>query len=303
MVDVVVVGHVGRDLVLVVDEVPDAGGGTAVRERHELLGGAANQAVGVRQMGWTAGLVGAIGSDAAAELVLDGARHDGLDVDGVVRRDGVPTALFVDVVTTDGSRRLLEHVPDALALTADDVRRSAGLLGSARAVLVQAQQPAAAVRAAAEVAHENGVLLAFDGALDKADPPGGVPAAVLRADAEEAAQLAGRRLTSPEDAVDAARDLVGRLAHVVAVSTGEEDVVVWSGGHVVLPLLGADPADVTGGGDAFLVGLVSGLLRGHDETTAAWWAAAAAALTVATVGGRPDLDERRVAELADRSRR
>src|SRR5690606_41541354 len=58
---------------------------------------------------------------------------------------------------------------------------------------------------------------------------------------------------------------------------------------------------ISGGGDAFVAGLVRGLLAGSGAETAGWWAPAAAALTVARLGGRPDLDVERVAARADRA--
>lgn len=62
MNEVVVVGQVARDLVLVVDEVPGPGGTAAVRERREMLGGkGANIAVGLAQLGAPVALVGGRG--------------------------------------------------------------------------------------------------------------------------------------------------------------------------------------------------------------------------------------------------
>ena len=99
MSGIVVVGQVGRDLVLTVEELPAAGSAAAVLERQELLGGkGANQAVGCRQLGAEVGLVGVVGTDPAGEAVLAQAAGDGIDVGAVVRRSGAPTALLVDLV-------------------------------------------------------------------------------------------------------------------------------------------------------------------------------------------------------------
>jgi ribokinase len=168
MVDVVVVGHVGRDLVLEVDDVPGPGAGASVRARQERAGGAVNQAVAARQLGLSAALVAAVGDDDAGTAVLADARADDIDVTGVVRRPGVPSALFVDVVPHDGARRLLEHVPESLGLTAPDVFDAAHLLTQARAVIVQAQQPSDAVREAVRIAADAGALVVLDGSTDRA---------------------------------------------------------------------------------------------------------------------------------------
>src|SRR5688500_1092823 len=106
MDDVVVVGQVGRDLVLVVDEVPEAGGTTPVRERREMLGGkGANIAVGLAQLGAPVALVGVVGDDDVGGRLIARAGADGIATDAVVRRPECATALFVDVVA-DGWRYL-----------------------------------------------------------------------------------------------------------------------------------------------------------------------------------------------------
>ncbi|MCG7287296.1 PfkB family carbohydrate kinase [Cellulomonas sp. ACRRI] len=315
-VRVVVVGQVGRDLVLTVDGVPDAGGSADVRGRSELLGGkGANQARACRQLGAAAALVGVVGDDPAGRLVLDEARAATLDVGGVVVRAAARTALLVDVVGPPGERRLLEHVEPSVLLTPADVEASAERLRAADAVLLQLQQPADAVRAALRLLAPRpsgpgedegprgapggrppdsaGPLLVADGAGDDAALVAELLAAgaVLRADAEEAATLAGRPVRGVDDALAAAADLVGRGARAVRLAAGPEgDVVAWPGGHVVTPLLGDDPADPTGAGDASTAALAVALATGRSPAEAAWWAAVAARRTVGHPGGRPDLD-------------
>ncbi|PFG40508.1 ribokinase [Georgenia soli] len=304
MLDVAVVGLVTRDLVVAVDALPDAGGSAPVTTRREQLGGAANQAVGCRQLGLTAAVAGVVGDDDAGTAVLQQARRDGIDVTGTARRRGVPTALVVDVVEPGGRHRLLEHVPEEVLLTEADVRAAEPVLRSARAVLVDLQQPARPALAAARAAAGAGALVLLDGAT--ADPAARAEllaaADVARADASEVRTLAGRPVEDVPAAVDAAAEVLAAGPSVVALAVGDANVVVWEGGNVVMPLLGERPTDPTGGGDAFVVGLVAALLDGHDRATAAWWASAAAALAVDELGGRPDLDRGRVEALARSAR-
>jgi ribokinase len=303
---VVVVGQIGRDLVLSLDGLPEAGGSTEVRGRRELLGGkGANQAVACRQLGAEVALVGVVGTDSAGEEVLAQAARDGIDVGAVVRRPGVPTALLVDLVGPRGVRRLLEDVGARMLLGAEDVRASRDLLRSADAVLVQLQQPGAAVAEALEAAAAGGVLTVADGA-----PADGTvrrrvlgTADVVRADTAEAEALVGWAPQDVPGTVRAVESLLAEGPRVVALATGEGDVVAWPGGHVVLPHLGEDPVDPTGAGDSFVAALTVALLRGESPESAAWWAAAAAAEVVGTAGGRPDLDLDRLRESASRARR
>lgn len=304
MSGVVVVGQVGRDLVLVVDGIPGEGGSADVRERQELLGGkGANQAVACRRLGAEVELVGVVGDDRAGEEVLAQASADGIGVTGVVRRGGVPTALLVDVVGPPGVRRLLEDVDPGTLLTAEDVRARAGLLRDADAVLVQLQQPGPAVAEALAAAAAGGALTVADGAPADTATRRAVldAAAVVRADGPESEALVGWAPQGVEETLRAARELLEEGPRVVALAAGDADVVAWAEGHVVLPHLGEDPVDPTGGGDAFVAALAVALLRGEDPGTAAWWAAAAAAQVVGTAGGRPHLDLDRLRATARRA--
>jgi ribokinase len=164
MADVVVLGQVGRDLVLRVAALPDAGSSATVGDRRELLGGkGANQAVALAQLGVPVALVGVVGDDRPGADALAQAAADGVDVSGVVRRPGAATALLVDVVEDGGRRRLLEHVPVDVLLTPEDVAAAADRLGAARVVSLQLQQPGPALRAALDRAPEGALVVATEG--------------------------------------------------------------------------------------------------------------------------------------------
>ncbi|WP_413451757.1 PfkB family carbohydrate kinase [Georgenia phoenicis] len=303
MVDVVVAGLVCRDLVVSVEALPGSGS-VPVGTRLETLGGAANQAVGLRQLGLSAGVVGVVGEDVAADLVLDQARRDGIDVSAVVRRAGGTTPLVVGVVEADGTHRLLEHVPRDSLLTPQDVRRAAPTIGAARAVVADLQQPDDAVVETVRLGADAGALVLLDGAPEERaaldDVWRGV--SVLRADAEELGAYLGSVPDGVEEVVEAARELVGEGPGLVALEAGGEgNVLAWDGGARVLPLLGGAPVDATGGGDAFVAGLLRALLDGADPETAGWWATVCAAQTVARLGGRPDLDAATVVREVERA--
>lgn len=301
---VVVVGQVARDLVLSIDGVPEEGGSAPVRERRELLGGkGANQGVACRQLGARVELIGVVGEDAAGREVLEQAGDDGMGVGGVVRRAGAQTALLLDLVGPVGVRRLIEDVGEGVLLGPADVEASREILESADAVLVQLQQPGPAVIAALDACAEDALVVA-DGApqdeairrrvLDRAD--------FVRADSAEAEALVGWKPDGVQEAVRAASELLAEGPRVVALSVaGKGDVVAWSGGHVVLPLLGEEPVDTTGAGDSFVAGLAMALLAGETAELAAWWAAAAAADVVRRPGGRPELEAGRLRAAAYRA--
>ena len=287
--DIVVVGQIARDLVVVVDELPESGSSATVRLRKEMLGGkGANIAVGAAQLGAEVAVVGALGDDAQARTLLDQLDADGVFTACVRRGPGTTTGLIVDVLTRDGSWRYLEDLPEEVLVTAEDVAHAGSLIAGASSVVVQLQQPAGTVRAAAECARSAGARVVFDGKPPEDDLL--ALADVLRADHHEAELLIGRDITG-DNAVDAARELMARGPSLVALAVEDVgNVFVWEDRALELPLVDVGGVvDTTGGGDAFTAALTCGLTRGDSVQDAARHAVAAACVTVGHAGGRPSL--------------
>lgn len=289
---IVVVGQAARDLVLRVAALPEEGASARVSERIERLGGkGANLAVGLRQLepGTRVTLVGVLGSDAVGDGMLDEAAASGLDVGAIVRRGR--TALLTDLVDDAGHRRLLEDVPGEAEVTVDDVEAAADAIRAADTVVLQLQQPADALLAAARLARQSGARLVLDGGAE-GEPRDALLAAadVVRADAHEAVMLTGIEISSRADAARAADALLAHGPGVAAVSVpAEGDLVAWPGGSRFFAFDEPVPVDATGAGDAFVAGLVTGLRRGENPASAGRLAADAASSTVRHLGGRPDL--------------
>ncbi len=299
---VVVVGQIARDLVLVVDEVPGPSGSTDVRQRRELLGGkGANIAVGLSQLGVPVAVVGVVGDDQVGENLLAQCTRDGIDTSAVTRRPDTESALMVDVVTPDGQWRYLESVPGPALLTPADHRHAGEMLGKASTVILQLQQPAAAILAALDrVPPDCRVIM--DGVPEDESTRDRILAAatVLRLDAQEAELLAGQEIPDEAAARAVAADLLSRGPELVVIAVGTDgNLVAWPGDATLLPLVdAAEVVDTTGSGDAFVAGLTWALDRGEDRVRAGQLATAAAGLTVGHPGGRPTLTARGH-ELAD----
>lgn len=287
--DVVVVGQAGRDLVLAVEVLPAGGDSTSVHARGERLGGkGANQAVGLTQLGASVALVAVLGLDAPGDEGAREAVGDGIDLRGLVRRGR--TALLVDIVEHDGTRRLLEDVPSESLLRPMDVAAARDLLESADTVCLQLQQPARSLLTAL-AALRPGARVVLDGATDDAPASDLLARAdVLRADAHETEQWIGSPVRGTRDAVAAAEALHRRGPKIVALAVPDEgDLVSWGDGWHLYPFGTSDVVDPTGAGDAYLAGLVTGLRQGLSPRSAGHSAADAAASTVSRLGGRPDL--------------
>ena len=325
---VMVAGQVARDLVLTVDEAPGTGEAADAHERREMLGGkGANQAVALAQLGVAVGLLGVAGDDDTGVRLLEQARRDGIDVSSVQVRG--QTAVIVELLDAQGDWRYVQHLPTESLLTASDVRAAADRLATADAVILQLQQPAEALLAAARAAKGSphttggaasgsdtgpedagpsahgpadgggaggrGVMVVLDGA--PSDDGLLAWADVIRADERESAMLAGEPVGIEERGLRAARDIHrrGPWLAVLALDDGA-NLFSWSGrspwraeGHVVIPGVRTTKADTTGAGDSLVAGLVAALVRGDDPVSAATYAIAAASSTLGHPGGRPDL--------------
>ncbi|OBK53972.1 PfkB family carbohydrate kinase [Mycobacterium sp. 1081908.1] len=287
---VVVIGQIGRDLVLRTDGPPSASEAITVLRRDELLGGkGANQAVGLTQLGVPVALVGVVGDDPAGRAVLQQAHGDGIDVGGVAQR-GV-TALLIDIVGRPPERMLLEDVPETSLVRVEDLDRCASLWEAADTVSIQLQQPADTALEAARRARRRGLRVVADG-LPPPDVRDDLLAMVdvLRADATEAALIAGAEITTVEHAATLAGDLLTRGPGLVALAVPDVgDLLVWQGERELFEFADVEVVDPTGAGDAFVAGLIAALRDGAGPSQAGGRAAAAASSTVQRLGGRPDL--------------
>ncbi|WP_307872805.1 PfkB family carbohydrate kinase [Paractinoplanes ovalisporus] len=268
-----VIGQFARDLVLTVDRLPERGSSAAAGRRLEQLGGkGANQAVALAQLGVRPFLIAVAGDDPMGGELLAQAESDGIDVRGVVRRPGEPTALIVEILEPDGTYRYVEHLPSLL--TEADVLSARETIAAADAVLIQLQQPVEATLAAARIGREAGRLVVLDGEIkDKSVFP---YADVVRADERESGGLG-------EDVLDSGPRLL-------AIAQEDGNLFVWKGGRVKIPLGDAEVVDTTGGGDSFVAALTAALLAGGSYEEAAHRASAASGSTVQHVGGRPELN-------------
>src|SRR4051812_34741123 len=104
---VVVVGSVNADLVVSVPALPGPGetvtGGTFARHGG---GKGANQAVAASRLGAAVTLVGAVGDDDLGEHAVRELAAEGVDVESVLRLDGVATGVALIAVDHAGENSI-----------------------------------------------------------------------------------------------------------------------------------------------------------------------------------------------------
>ncbi len=115
---------------------------------------------------------------------------------------------------------------------------------------------------------------------------------VVKPNRDEAAELTGRPIRTPADALQAAAEIARHGAQIVVISLGEEGAaVIWDGRPVRVHAPRVAVVSAVGSGDCFVAGLAAGLARGLEaEPTLRLAAACGAANALSEEPGRFDRD-------------
>jgi ribokinase len=290
---IVVLGGLNTDLVVGVPRLPRPAE-TVMGDRLRTFPGGkgANQAVAAARLGGLVSMVGRVGSDAYADLLLASLAADGVDVGAVERDAEEPTGVAL-IMVEDSGQNMIAVAPGANArVDAAMVLRASHLFDADGLLLVQLEVPPGAVEAGVALAREHGTRVILNAAPATSTLPDSLLRAidVLVANEIEASTLVNSAVASAEDAAAAAAVLVGRGAGAAIVTLGAAGAVVVdaSGTWPVRPYR-VDAVDATAAGDAFVGALGAALASGADLRTAADRGAAAGAAAAAKPGAQSSL--------------
>jgi sugar/nucleoside kinase (ribokinase family) len=279
--------HVLDVLVRPVESIPEGQGGQLVEQiKVTAAGSAGGAALVLAKLGAEVRSAGAIGTDAAGDMLLALLARDGVDTSLLARRDDVQTSASVLPIRPDGSRPAFHVVGANGTYGPDDVDWDA--IGDATHLHLGGPEFMGGEAAAQilGVARERGITTSAD-ILAPGDP--GVLEWIAPALAEldyllpNEEQVLG--FTGETDLVAGARALMERGAGCVAATRGAEGaIVVSSDGVVEVPAFDVDVVDTTGCGDAFSAGFLRGLSLGRLRRDSAVLGCAAAALVAQGLG-------------------
>ncbi|WP_144719637.1 ribokinase [Agrococcus jejuensis] len=291
---VIVVGSINVDVTVVADRMAQAGETITGTALETGLGGkGANQAAAAARAGAATTMIGCVGSDAFADVALDGLRDAGVDVAGVRAVEGGTGIAHIRVAGGDNS---IVVVPLANASLSVEQAHEAIDASDASVLLLQLEVDQQVVLAAAERAHARGIRVVLDPA-----PAAPLPesiwqhVALVKPNEHEAGLLTGVEVTDAASAERAARWFLDRGVEAAIVTLGKAGAVLVDAdgarslaGHVV------EAVDSTAAGDTFSGYLAAALADGGSLDDAARRAMAAAAISVTRVGATasiPSSDE------------
>jgi len=275
MADIISLGE------LLIDFVPTVTGAdlASAEAFKKAAGGApANVAVGLARLGVASALMGKVGDDGFGRFLARTLEEAGVDVAPLRLTDAARTALAFVSLRADGEREFLFYrSPSADMLFApgdvdEAAIRRAKLLHFGSIGLIGEPSRSGTLHAVA-VAKRHGLRVSYDPNLRLPLWPspdaareglrlGLAQAGIVKIGEEEVSFLTGT-----EDPIAGARALWHDGLELMAVTRGGKGCL-WLTGNAEgeVPGLPVEPVDTTGAGDAFMAGLLAGLL-GHPPRT------------------------------------
>ncbi|TYZ64291.1 hypothetical protein PybrP1_013124 [[Pythium] brassicae (nom. inval.)] len=304
---VLVVGSVNADVVVELERLPARGETVAAAKPDTGVffpgGKGANQAAAAARLlapeaSLRAALVCQFGNDTHAQALQSALQDAGVDI-SLAGHPPCPSGQAFVFVYPDGDNSIVivgganSTWPSALPPSVVDAVRRAAI------VLLQTEVPAEVNYAVAQVAAEAHVPVLWDsGGEDRAIPDHVLPLITYLCPNEtELTRLAGREVSSADDAVAAARVLQSRGANALLVTLGAQGSVfvpTSAGGDnapvIHQPCFSVDKVvDTTGAGDCFRGAFAVAIAEGRSVNESMRRAAAAGALCVQVAGAMPSM--------------
>lgn len=277
-IDVLCIGHASYDLVFSVAHHPDADEKTVADGLLGCGGGpAANAAVAIARLGYTAAFSGYLGNDVYGDAHDHELQAEGVDTRWLVR-GATATPLSVVLVKPDGKRALINYKGATSALAAERIDFS-GV--TAKTALFDGHE---APLAAGFLAQTGGRIPTV---LDAGSLHDGTAALLDQVDYLVASEKFARQYAGDEQA---ALSRLAELAPAVVITLGERGLIWRRGaesGQLAAPPVVA--IDSTGAGDAFHGAFAAAIAAGLSWPETLRYASVAGALCCTRLGARPGL--------------
>ena len=295
---ILVVGSLNVDMVMNVDHIP-AEGVTILCEGMTLVPGGkgSNQACAAGRLGTDVAMLGAIGDDDYGALQLKSLSEAGVEVGGLLKKEGQNTGTAFITVNKSGNNSIVV-VPGAnSAFRPEDIEANRELIEQCEIMILQLEIPLDTVCYAAKLAKSLGKTVI----LDPAPVPEHFPEElyeyvdIVKPNETELGMLTGIT-EAQKHLTEAAQVLKARGVKNVLVTLGGDGVYInpESGEEIRIPACKVKAVDTTAAGDSFTAALAAMLLNGESLEAAAEFANRVSAIVVTRKGAQssiPTIDE------------
>jgi sulfofructose kinase len=278
-IDILCVGVASYDLIYKLPHYPEPDSKNFATAFDRCGGGpAANAAVTVSRLGYSAAFAGYLGRDPFGEAHLQEFQQDGVETSLVVRGDD-PTSLSAILVTPAGARTIINYAGGAGKVPAGAVDFT-GI--TAQVILFDGHEHRLSMPLA-RVAAQQGVPIV----LDAGNVRPGTNELLDLCDYAVCARRFATDFTGLDEPEEAAEQLLNHAPHVV-ITLGDAGLV-WRSrefGRGRLPAFTVDAVDTTGAGDSFHGAFAVGVAAKWEWGKILEYASATAALCCTQIGAR-----------------
>jgi len=293
---ITVVGSLNMDLVAEAPRLPAAGETVLGRQYRQSPGGkGANQACAVARLGVPVQLIGCVGADEFGRQMTANLAAFGIGHDGVMAKRDAPSGVALIVVDDHGENQIVVCGGANATLGVEDIRRQAGIIGNARAIIAQLEVPLNAVATAFRMGRDAGALTILNPA-----PAQPLSDEMLRLcdwiipNESEAARLLDPPSNRPQEPASLSAALRQRAPGIgVVITLGAKGA--WldhKAERLLVPSFPVEAVDTVGAGDVFVGAFAARLVEGGTSRQAVEFATAAAALAVTRAGAQAGLPSR-----------
>ena len=255
-------------------------------------GKGSNQAVAAAMAGAETHFISRLGQDPFADMALATWARAGVHPAVSQHADSYTGAAYIFIEDSTGNNAIIISPGAAAEISTADIDANAGLIRSARVFVTQLEQPIPVALHALKLARAAGVTTILNPAPAATLPEGMLAFCdYVTPNESEAEALTGLPVTSPEDALVAARALRAMGAGAAIITLGDKGALFHDGIRTLhVPSFRAGPVvETTGAGDAFNGGFAAALSDGMDPAAAVRFGSATAGISVTRAGTAPSM--------------
>ena len=257
-----------------------------------------NQAVACARLGAPVKMIGCLGDDANGAMYRETLIREGVDITGLQICEGITSGVAFIEVVPEGENRIALAVGANGRVTPEFARAHEADIADCGIYMTQLENPLEAILEGMKLARAHGLKVILDPAPARPLPDEIFSLCdIVTPNETELSILTGMPADSIEQAVEAARTLIGRGARIVLNKRGAAGVLlVTAEDHRMIPGFKVNAVDTTAAGDSFNAGLAVGLADGLMIDDAIRLANATGALSTTRAGAQPAMPTRAQAE-------
>ena len=298
---IAVVGSLNMDLVIRAEHIPEPGETILGSDFQTIPGGkGANQAVAAARLGAEVSMVGRLGNDSFADILLDNLAAYGIATSHVIKDALAPSGVALIVVDQAGENSIVVASGANMQVSEADVEAAQAVIAGADVLILQLEIPLPAVQRAARIAADHAVPVLLNPAPARELPVELLPLVnVMIPNETETALLTGQRTDSEAGLEEATLKLLQQGVGAVVITLGKKGAYIAGQEQKgqFSRAFSINPVDTTAAGDAFVAGLAVHLAEGHSLEQAVTWGNAAGALAALRFGAQTSAPSREEVEM------